>query len=142
MPNLCGLWRFANAYLYKNIKEEDYQDTITNINEGLEVISWRKEKGNVFVDVVNYTEQEKSLEVPLIYYYGYEAEGIDTNEKIFIDIGQSHRIKLIIPANYEGEICIKFQEPFVWRISEVVSICTSIWFAICIVRNRKNKQYE
>lgn len=134
--SLDSMWVSGGEYLYRNANVEDYRDKITNVEDGVEVVSWRREKGNLYVDVVNYAEQEKTLEVPLIFYQGYRAEKVDTKEEVLVNIGQSNRIKLKISPSYQGEVCVRFQEPLGWRMAELVSICIHLFFVVCMVRNR------
>lgn len=134
--SLDSMWVSGGEYLYRNAKVDDYQDNITNIDEGVELVSWRRENGNLYIHVINSTEQEKTLEVPLIFYQGYRAEKVDTKEEVLMDVGQSNRIKLKIAPSYQGELCVRFQEPVRWRMAELVSISIHLFFVVCMVRNR------
>ena len=72
---------YGGEYLYKDAVINDYQSNISDIEEGIEIASWKREHGKLYLNVTNHTLQEKTLEVPLIYYYGYKAREIETNEK-------------------------------------------------------------
>lgn len=135
--NLNTMWVSGGEYLYKNVEVNDYRDDISDMEEGLEIVSWKRDKGKIYLDIINHTAQEKSLELPLIFYPGYEAVECNTEKEVLVDIGKSHRIKLRVAPDYQGEICVCFREPFVWRMAEIVSLGICILFMICIYRNKK-----
>jgi hypothetical protein len=61
------------------------------------------------------------LEVPLLNYKYYVCQDGSTKEQFSISSGGNNRIRVTFPVGYEGSVEIKFQEPLLWRISEVLS---------------------
>ena len=138
--SLSTMWVSGGEYLYSGAEVNHYRDNISNIEEGLEVLSWKREHGKIYIHVVNHTNEEKTLEVPLIFYQGYEAMDCKTKEDVLIEVGTSHRIKLKIDEG-EQEICVQFHEPVVWKLAEIVSLCTYIGGMVCLVKKRNlNKE--
>ena len=64
-------------------------------------------------------------------YKGYIAESILKEEKLQIENGDNNRIKVIIPSGFQGEISVRFQEPWLWRIGCIISLLT----IVMILRN-------
>lgn len=83
---------------------------------------------NVFAD-----ELGGYIEVPLLYYKGYKV--IDTNTNLNLDFvnGNNNVIRIILPANYSGNIKIFFEEPIYWRIAEIVTYCSIIILVVYLL---------
>ncbi len=83
--------------------------TVENFNKGLLSCTFSCE---------NKTNQQQRITLPLIAYKGYVASPSD----ISINSTENDLVVAVVPAGFNGEISISFQEPWYWRISEVVSL--------------------
>ena len=72
----------------------------------------------------------------MLYYRGYEAWDSDTKGIIAIDGEGDNGKRVRLAGNYSGTIQVKFQEPVLWRVSEIVSLISSIWLAVCFLGKR------
>ncbi|MDE7331542.1 MAG: hypothetical protein K2O16_04780 [Lachnospiraceae bacterium] len=70
-------------------------------------------------------EREGYLEAPLFYYPGYAA--YDKDKSFEVTRGENNRIRVSLPAGYEGTVTIAFREPAGWRTAETISILTVLW---------------
>ncbi len=115
--NLMG-----NEYLYAGsetwLTEAEYEPKGQNVS----ILESHKEYNRMEIKCQAGTG-EAYLEAPLFYYPGYTAYDRN-NEKVFFKImrGSNNRIKVLLPDRYEGTICIRFIEPFSWRIGESISL--------------------
>ena len=73
----------------------------------------------------NFTTENVFVEAPVIAYHGMTAVDQDGN-KMDYDTGDGHLLRIIIPAEYTGEVKVYFSEPFCWRFAEGVSLITVI----------------
>ena len=64
----------------------------------------------------------------------------ESKEELLIAPGEQNRIRVIIPAGYNGTIKIRFCEPWYWRISELISVIGVIMILICFKKNRDIKK--
>ena len=76
---------------------------------------------------VNDGLEEAYVEVPLINYKGYHARDVDTGEELEVRTGENGRVRVILPAGYEGEILVKYLPPWYWRVAEAVSLVTLLY---------------
>lgn len=80
---------------------------------------------SITMHVKNTSAQQAGLELPRLYYAGYQALEV-TNEgqhfQIEVTDGTNHVIKLMIPEQTEGNITLSFREPWYWRLAEIITL--------------------
>ena len=128
--NLRSTNVMQGEYLYEGIDETDYVNEITDIGKDLELLNWQREKGGLLVEVVNKGSTDNTLELPLIFYKGYEAYDAVSKQRMELSVGKSHRIQLHLNAGYSGRVNIEFVEPWYWRIAEAISFVSCFIVAI------------
>ena len=77
------------------------------------------------------------MTMPVFNYDNYVAYDERTGETMEISDGANHAIEVTVPANYEGTIAVEYREPFLWRIAEIISLGTFIWFCVCMYKTKK-----
>lgn len=65
---------------------------------------------------------ESYVEVPLLYYRGYAATDTATGEKLAVEPGSNNVVRVLLPERYEGELRVRFREPWYWRMGELISL--------------------
>lgn len=94
---------------------------------GLIIESFEK-KGTASTAVVaNTSAKARTLYLPYIYYYGYRLENVfDNGDGLVPELVESEKgtLAAVIPAGYYNGIHITYKEPFLYRISEMVSLLT------------------
>lgn len=76
----------------------------------------------------NTSAQQMVLELPRLYYAGYQAlEVMDEGQHFPIEVtdGTNHVIKLMIPEETEGNITLSFREPWYWRLAEIITLLSA-----------------
>lgn len=124
-------------YLPIGTSTEQFSDTSVKTENRLSDLSWETGKGTVSITCTNNTPQETYVDVPLLSYKGYTAADIATNKKLAVVSGENNRVRVIVPANYQGTFKVQFTEPIYWRISELISlgfILTNVGFWLFHVR--------
>ena len=121
-------------YLPKGIVK-NYQEITDPYSEaGVEIVDWHRDRGKIYVSVANGTEEEKLLSVPFIYYRGYRAQTAE-KENLGIIKDTNAFVGVVVPGNYQGDICVYYSEPFLWRISEIVSLLSVVIIVLLWVRS-------
>ena len=83
---------------------------------------------SITMHVKNTSEQQAGLELPRLYYAGYQAlEVTDEGQPFHIEVtdGTNHVIKLMIPEQTEGNITLSFREPWYWRLAEIITLLSA-----------------
>ena len=109
--------------------------------EGVENISFAyAEKGTYFLSCENRTGKISYVDVPVQMYDNYQAYIDDADrDEISLSYGENCRVRVQLPVDFEGTICLKYEVPFLWRVCEVLSCVT--FFGI-IVRMKTTKRNE
>ena len=93
-------------------------------------------KANTYQITCKSIGDNSYIELPLYYYPGYIAKD-SMNQNLIIERGNNNRIRVNVPQNYNGKIYIKYSEPIMWRIMELVSLFSFI--VLCFLQFRKTK---
>lgn len=83
---------------------------------------------SITMHVKNTSAQQAGLELPRLYYAGYQAlEVTDEGQHFPIEVtdGTNHVIKLMIPEETEGNITLSFREPWYWRLAEIITLLSA-----------------
>ena len=131
-------YQMNGEYLPLDANVSDYGYAITNMDNGIEVLSFNSHFNAVSVTLTNRGDAG-SLEVPLIHYHGYRAHDTGSGESLSLSGGTSQRVRLSVPAAYDGTVLISFVSPWYWRVAELLSVLTVfalLWLAIS--RRRKS----
>lgn len=107
--------------------------------DGIEIISYAKNGLRADMECRNSGSDMKYAELPILMYKGYQASDSATGQKLEINDGFNHKLRVCLPAQYEGTVRIDFVEPLYWRIAEIVSLFTLIGLcAVTALRRRKS----
>ena len=68
----------------------------------------------------------------LLYYKGYHAYDLDTGEELTCFAGDNFEVTVEIPADYEGNVKVRFESPWYWRAGEILTLLTLLTMTIFI----------
>ena len=85
-------------------------------------------------DVYVKSGQNGHVEIPILYYPGYQAYD-ESGTQYQLYAGQNSRISFDIPAGFDGTISIRFEDPLTWKIAAIGS--AAAWVCVCIYLTRK-----
>ena len=83
---------------------------------------------SITMHVKNTLTQQAGLELPRLYYAGYQALVVtDKGQHFPIEVtdGTNHVIKLMIPEQTEGNITLSFREPWYWQLAEIITLISA-----------------
>lgn len=106
------------------------------------VDSLDKEKSDYIVTCANMLKETSWVEVPRLMYKGYIAEDTQTGERFEITAGDNNKIRITLPARYEGSIRVTFRQPVFWIVAEVVAAITGVVVIIWLFLTRKKEIYH
>ncbi len=138
--NMTTMEVMNGEYLPLGSNTEDYVPALTFQEGALQVSAWSGGEDGVHAALANLTQQEQRLEVPLLYYKGYRAHS--DGAELTVEPGTSSRITVLIPAGFEGEVSVRFYEPWYWRACEFVSVLTLLGMAVYLWKENGWKIYR
>lgn len=103
----------------------------------VEMESYEQGPLSVEVSCRNPGVEEGTLNLPLLYYKGYQAMDMNTGEKLAVYAGENNTVHVNVPAGYEGTIRTAFVSPWYWRLAEIVSLVFSLGLAVWYLCARK-----
>lgn len=106
---------------------------------GVTVENYTKKYNNISMHCSGVQGDSAYVEVPLFCYKGYVAYDQNSKEHFRLEHGDANRIRVYLPDGYEGDIRGKFEEPALWRVSEIISIL-AILLLVLLYNKDKIKQ--
>lgn len=100
----------------------------------IEVLAYERGEGTVALTCGNRGQDAAYIDVPILYYMGYTARDTGTGERLEVVPADNKRVRVILPAGYEGSFVVKFESPWYWRVSEVISLTAVIVLAVALIR--------
>ncbi len=113
----------GREYLPRETAVEDLT-TKPQVTEGIKLLQYEKKYNTVTVEVE--ADQDGLLTIPLIYYFGYQIESKGVGPSTALEKTSNGTIQIRIPKGYQGIVQIYFEEPFLWRAGEFVSLLSLI----------------
>lgn len=104
-----------------------------------EVLSYEITSGERRLEISNRGEETPIL-LPAFAYPGYFAEDMDTGQIMELSKGDRGRLSLDIPAGYAGKVRIHYEEPSSWRVFEIISLLSAVFFSAAGIRYTKNSR--
>jgi len=86
----------------------------------------------------NLGSEDSYVDVPVLFYDNYHAYKSD-NTELDLELGENNRIRVDIPGNFQGNICLKYKPPVLWRICEIISFVTMCGIVIGMVYRKNDK---
>lgn len=72
-------------------------------------------------------DQNSYIEIPRFYYPNYQALN-ENGESYSLETGDNNKIRILFPNKTNGEVYIRYVEPWYWRVSEIIS-----FMGICVL---------
>lgn len=105
---------------------------------------FKKEYLDVSFTVTSDPEQEGWIEVPVLYYLGYEMKNELTGEEISFFQSDIGRIAFLMPKDTTYEVRLSYVGKKLWKAADVISFVSLI--ALCVYygakKRKRNKMYE
>ncbi len=110
------------------------------VYEGLESMEVLSRNSNDFQIAVTSGPEYGWIQLPVFNYKYYHAEDLqDPSVKFEIHDGGNRTVGVLLPGNYSGIVHIYWQEPILWRITELISLLTFIACAVYLLRSARQK---
>ena len=96
----------------------------------------RREKNSLYVDL---DSAEEYLDVPFLYYKGYEAENTDTGEKLEIaPTGDNGRVRVYTGGAYH--IFVHYPGTVLQHLSTMLSVAACIFLIVFFIRHKRGSR--
>lgn len=124
-------------YLLRDTPEDFVQNRESVPGEGLQIAYEKRDGGTHIVACRNETAQESYVDVPFLPYRGYCCRDNATGAEFEVQLTVPGRVRVIVPAGYDGTLNVRFEEPWYWRVSEGVSLLTLAAWLFGRMRKRR-----
>lgn len=129
----------ANKWLPLEADDNETDQKLLTSSEDIDVLDYDKEYTNINMFCANESAVEGYVDVPLFYYPCYRAKDEETGEELSLTYGENARIRIMLPAGYQGRIMLKVSERKLWRITELISVLSALAAVWLIIRKPEKK---
>lgn len=127
----------TGEYLYENTWGPATEGQQIPVADGGIIEGFHKQYCEVSVTCKSEREDAFVL-LPLFYYIGYEARDLVTNEVLeLVRSEDNNRIRVNLPAGYEGTFTVRFKELPAWQAAKLISLLTLLFLFFRRVKKRK-----
>ena len=142
IEELAGGNKYCSSFEYLPVKAKteytkNREDGVIIISGNAKIESEKKENNDMTFEVKEVQEETK-LELPYIYYLGYQITF--KGETIEYEESEHGFIQISIPKEQEGEVKISYEGTVLSKIATTISIIGAIGLVIYIFREEKVKK--
>lgn len=127
----------TKEYLPEGANPDLYTLEFPVAEDGIAIEQFNRKGLRLSIDCINVTNDTQIIEVPLVYYKGYQATDEDCGE-LQLTPSDNFSVLLSVPASHSGTITIRFKSPLSWTIAMWVS---GIWVLVLIGYLVKRHRY-
>ncbi len=80
------------------------------------------------------------VELPLFAYDHYRCSDVATGEEFAVTRGDNNKIHIDLPSNWQGELSVRYVEPWYWRLAEIISILTFVGLVLYVSARRRSER--
>ncbi|MCR5716461.1 MAG: hypothetical protein K6G23_06435, partial [Lachnospiraceae bacterium] len=128
---LAGAEYIRNGVDYKTLSA-----TQILAGEGVSCEVLSQEGTERIVYLRNESTQDSYAELSLLWYPGYVAIDTEGGEELQVDASDTGRVRVWLPAGYEGEAVVFFRAQPLWRVADLLSLLTLFTVSIWGIRER------
>ena len=112
------------------------------VGENVEITDYQKDGIVIEMNCRNHGENTETVELPLLYYYGYRAYDKASGQELTITTSDNFAVCVEVPAGYEGTVHVAFYSPWYWRVAETVSVLSFVVLTVGVIleKERERKQ--
>ncbi|MCM1103577.1 MAG: hypothetical protein NC409_05670 [Clostridium sp.] len=111
------------------------------IDEQQIVERFERMQNRFLVEICNQNQEESIIELPILYYKGYVAYDVDTGESVAADMGTSGRVRVRVPAGYQGTIRVEFRDVWYWNAAEMITALGWMGYVLMGIRTETWKNW-
>ena len=127
-------------FLYEDTNYHIIQNNnfITTDNASYEDV--QRKANRFYIEGIN-SGNNPIIELPLYYYPGYVAK-TDDGTRLTIERGVNNRLRILPDDGFRGNIRVRYSEPVMWRLCEVISIASIAALIYFEIKRRKTVSFK
>ena len=136
----CASFEYLPCKAFENRSYiETRSDEVVVLEGNAKIENQSKENTNLTCKI-SYVLEETKLELPYIYYLGYEVTLEQNGETIKLDTYETDKgfVGVTIPVLEEGIINVSYEGTFIMKMSRLISILGIIIFIGYVIKNKKS----
>ena len=125
---------YSYDYLPAGTDPEAIQENAV-YSSGIDSLESYQKHGTTITCQISADSEDAYVEFPLMYYKYYRCRDIHTGEELSVRAGTNNMIRVNVPSGYSGSIRLRFEEPWFWRLAEILSSLALVCCCTFIVHN-------
>lgn len=88
-------------------------------------------------NIDNKSSDNATFSLPIYAYKNVRVYDIDSNKTMDISSNENGLVQIRVPREYDGVVEVRYEEPLLWQVSDLVSLLTVVGICVCL-RKRKS----
>ena len=89
-----------------------------------------RQGGRISLSCANHSDHDSSIDLPILAYENYTAYAESTSLDLPVTSGADNRLRITIPSGFDDTVIIKYEEPVLWRIAELISLLSLAFIVV------------
>ena len=85
----------------------------------------------------NASDDEKTVEIPLLNYDNYHAYALNGGEELSISNGWNNYVNVVVKPHYEGMIKVQYEIPALWKVSYIISVFVALSMIASVIYGKR-----
>ena len=127
---------FGEYHLKGTYTGEFMSDVNRPASEAAVITDYEIKNEDYYVTISN-PGGEATVEFPRFHYDNYHAYDCETGEELTLQSSEDISVEALIPAGYEGTVVLRYEPPVSWRIAEIISLLSLIFYFTLYVKSKR-----
>lgn len=131
----CATFEYLPSKAYENLDYIKTRENRVYVLSGSATIENEEKNGTKMTFNVSNIEENTTLELPYIYYLGYNIQIEQNGQILTLETFESSNgfVAVNLPNTEDGKITVKYTGTTIMQISYIVSIITFISIVVCLI---------
>lgn len=129
----------GGEYNFYGTDTSQYTSREPQAEDNIVVTSCERGPLSMTVACSNNSDREGGLELPMVYYKGYQAYDEATGEALPMYVATNACIGIAVQPGYSGTVLVRFVSPWYWHAAEALSVLTLIALIGWELRGRRKE---
>lgn len=131
----CATFEYLPSKAYENLDYIKTRENRVYVLSGSATIENEEKNGTKMTFNVSNIEENTTLELPYIYYLGYNIQIEQNGQILTLETFESSNgfVAVNLPNTEDGKITVKYTGTTIMQISYIVSIVTFVSILVCLI---------
>lgn len=115
------------------------EDKFRVSSDNVKIEKYDRIGGGLSIEIENASKGSEYIDLPLLYYAGYEAEELNSNTKLQVTTGENFVVRVLLEEEISGTIQVKYQYKWYFYAALAISAISFVLVFVYLLLKKYNK---